>query len=291
MGLKEDTDKLKELYKDCIMPWGISITELYKVGELYSHITFEYLGEDLLKYDNVYKEISKTLDNHRIDLLNYEVAALLNNKEVKKCIQLYKYWGFNDYMGYVPRYGAKDAYYNNIIKLYDILQPYEHDIMAKAKSITFVYNLNSSPSNEVYCSHDCQMLLLLKEICIFYHDEIECIREELLKLQPNKEVELKELPKELNTDEFKQIYEKAINAGLCDESYKWLKTDALLAYFAGSVSDELKLGKGEYNGKLKRAWKPFESLFGIKGLCGKYEDYEKKSDYPLGYEDVDSLFQ
>lgn len=98
------------------------------------------------------------------------------------------------------------------------------------------------------------------------------------------------LPNELNTDEAKSILQNAINAGFCDTNYQWKKTKALLAYFADKASEYLGLGKGEYDGKAKTSWKPFESLFGISGLSGAKRDYQKTGTLPDGYKDVDNLF-
>ena len=99
------------------------------------------------------------------------------------------------------------------------------------------------------------------------------------------------IPKELNNDKAKSIISKAIEAGLCDNNYKWLKSKALLAYFADRASEYLKLGKGEYDGKTKTSWKPFEALFGIDGLSGAKRDYQKTGTLPDGYKDVDNLFE
>lgn len=99
------------------------------------------------------------------------------------------------------------------------------------------------------------------------------------------------LPEVLNTNEAKSILQKAINAGFCDANYQWGKTKALLAYFADRVSEYLELGKGEYDGKAKTSWKPFESLFGISGLSGAKRDYQKTGTLPDGYKDVDTLFE
>lgn len=98
-------------------------------------------------------------------------------------------------------------------------------------------------------------------------------------------------PEELNNDNAKSIISKVIKAGLCDHNYKWLKTKSLLAYFADRASEYLKLGKGEYNGKIKTSWKPFETLFGISGLCGAKKDYQRTGTLPVGYKDVDKLFE
>ena len=99
------------------------------------------------------------------------------------------------------------------------------------------------------------------------------------------------LPETLNTDKAKSILQKAIDVGFCDANYQWKKSKALLAYFADRVSEYLELGKGEYDGKTKTSWKPFESLFGISGLSGAKRDYQKTGTLPEGYKDVDNLFE
>lgn len=103
-----------------------------------------------------------------------------------------------------------------------------------------------------------------------------------------------EIPDELNTDKAKELFQKAIDAGLIsvtENGYQWKKTKALLAYFADLANEHLKLGKGEYGGKAKISWKPFESLFGVSGLAGARLDYQKDGRYPDGYDQVDSLFK
>lgn len=100
-----------------------------------------------------------------------------------------------------------------------------------------------------------------------------------------------ELPKELDNDKGKSIIDKAIAKGLCSDKYKWFKSKALLAYFSDRASEYLNLGKGEYDGKAKISWKPFESLFGISGLSGAKRDYQKTGTLPNGHKDVDQLFE
>ena len=95
----------------------------------------------------------------------------------------------------------------------------------------------------------------------------------------------------MNSDKAKSIISSAIKKGLCDNNYKWLKSKALLAYFADRTSEYLKLGKGEYDGKTKTSWKPFETLFDISGLSGAKRDYQKTGTLPDGYKEVDKLFE
>lgn len=77
---------------------------------------------------------------------------------------------------------------------------------------------------------------------------------------------IREIPIEFQSEKAQRYLRRAIEAGLCDENYQWLKTKMLLAYFAHSVSDKLELLKSEQDGKLKTYWKPFEQLFGVSGL-------------------------
>lgn len=60
------------------------------------------------------------------------------------------------------------------------------------------------------------------------------------------------LPKALDTDEAKNLLEKAITAGLCDDTYKWNKSKALLAYFGEMASEYLGLCKVCMTASLKR---------------------------------------
>lgn len=133
-----------------------------------------------------------------------------------------------------------------------------------------------------------------------FYDAIEERRKVLL--QTNAQIEDKKevlhrkrektgTPSEFDDEQAKEILKKAINAGLCDNDYNWLKTKSLLAYFADRVSEYLKLGKGEYDGKAKTSWKPFEILFGISGLSGAKRDFQKTGTLPDGHKDVDNLFE
>ncbi len=107
----------------------------------------------------------------------------------------------------------------------------------------------------------------------------------------SKETDKISLPSELDTEQAKALLQSAIQNKLCDNNYKWLKTKSLLAYFADKASEYLNLGKGEYDGKTKTSWKPFETLFNIKGLSGAKNDYQKTGTLPDGYKNVDKLFE
>lgn len=100
-------------------------------------------------------------------------------------------------------------------------------------------------------------------------------------LQPQRQI-----PAELDTPEAKMIFEKAIEKGLMNDKFIWLKTKSLLACFCCEMSDKLKLGKGQ---KLY-IWKPFEQLFGVENLRGAKNDLEKIGVEPRGIEDLKAIF-
>lgn len=101
----------------------------------------------------------------------------------------------------------------------------------------------------------------------------------------------KNLPIELNNDKAKNLLQKTITAKLCDNTYRWLKSKALLAYYSDKASEYLCLCRGEYDGRPKTSWKPFEILFEVNGLSGARRDYQKTGTLPDGYREIDRLFE
>ena len=102
------------------------------------------------------------------------------------------------------------------------------------------------------------------------------------------------IPYELNNDEAKRYFKKAINIGLMDANYKWLKGLGLLACFARDMSIKLQLGKGvNSNGSHRISWKPFETLFNQpKGkLRLNYNDIQKTGQPPRDIWMVDKVFE
>ena len=98
----------------------------------------------------------------------------------------------------------------------------------------------------------------------------------------------RELPKELNTDEAKMYFERAIKIGLMDGNNKWLEGKQMLAWFASKMSDRLKLGKGD-----RISWKPFETLFGFKSgeLRSHFNDIQKTGNHPKNANLIDKVFE
>lgn len=66
------------------------------------------------------------------------------------------------------------------------------------------------------------------------------------------------LSKELNTDEANKYFSNAIEAGFMDNSYQWNGTKYQAALFAEICSEKLNL---------RYKWKPFETLWNMKGLA------------------------
>ena len=106
------------------------------------------------------------------------------------------------------------------------------------------------------------------------------------------ERKVKQIPAELQTETARQILDKAISLGLCDNEYHWQKTNSLLAYFADCACEHLKLSKAEQDGKKKTYWKPFETLFGVSGLANYKNTYTNKTGkLPTDHETVESIFR
>lgn len=106
--------------------------------------------------------------------------------------------------------------------------------------------------------------------------------------------EPQQLPKELETEEAKRYFAKAIELGLMDNNYKWLKGLQMLSSFAREMSLKLNLNKATNADKTKRiAWKPFEQLFGVERgkLRGNYNDIQKTGVEPKEKDLIDKVFE
>lgn len=103
-----------------------------------------------------------------------------------------------------------------------------------------------------------------------------------------------QIPKELETEKAKKIFQRAIDSGFIDSDYKWLGNDRkLLAYFVVRASEYLKLSKAtNADGTGRTSWKPFEVLLNQKKLLSVKNEYMKFNTKftPPGYQDIDTLF-
>ena len=93
---------------------------------------------------------------------------------------------------------------------------------------------------------------------------------------------------ELATPEAKTYFDKAIELGLMNKFYNWLKGLQMLACFAREMSLRLHLGKGE-----RISWKPFETLFLIEPgkLRLNYNDIQKTGQDPKESDLIDKVFE
>ena len=99
------------------------------------------------------------------------------------------------------------------------------------------------------------------------------------------------LPKELSSEEAKEMIETAIEAGLIEihgYKLKWTKSKQLLAYYTEQMCKKLNIGKGE-----KTSWKPFEKIFNETGLKNAKQDAMRFNCHfePNGYTEIDNLFE
>lgn len=117
---------------------------------------------------------------------------------------------------------------------------------------------------------------------------------ELVKHNPNCNPEPQQIPKELSTPEAKVYLDKAIELGLMDSNYKWLKGLQMLACFAREMSMKLQLGKGvNGDGQPRISWQPFETLFNLERykLRSNYNDIQKTGQSPIEIGLIDKVFE
>ena len=110
----------------------------------------------------------------------------------------------------------------------------------------------------------------------------------------NKTENTQNLPKELDTDEAKGYFKKAVELGLMSENYRWLKGWQMLACFAREMSLRMQLGKGvNSDGSQRISWKPFETLFNLPvgKLRSNYNDIQKTGQNPSGIRMIDKVFE
>lgn len=101
-----------------------------------------------------------------------------------------------------------------------------------------------------------------------------------------------DLPEALNAPDAEAILQRAVEVGLCDEGYNWLKSKRLLAWFANAVSERLNLGKGiTADGRPRTSWRPFEILFKQKGLATTLADLRRVGEEPADRDLVDEVLK
>lgn len=117
---------------------------------------------------------------------------------------------------------------------------------------------------------------------------------ELVKHNSNCNPEPQQIPTELSTPEAKVYLDKAIELGLMDSNYKWLKGLQMLACFAREMSMKLQLGKGvNGDGQPRISWLPFETLFNLERykLRSNYNDIQKTGQSPIEIGLIDKVFE
>lgn len=117
-----------------------------------------------------------------------------------------------------------------------------------------------------------------------YKEFLDEVQADIVKQQQKPQ----QIPTELSTPEVKVYLDKAIELGLMDSNYKWLKGLQMLACFAVEMSKRLKLGKGE-----RISWKPFETLFSVNSgkLRLNYNDIQKTGQQPKESYLIDRVFE
>ena len=102
------------------------------------------------------------------------------------------------------------------------------------------------------------------------------------------------MPKELDTKEARDLFEKTAKFGYCTKDgslYRWIGTLALLGYFVDKASEYLKIRSS--NNRIP--WKIFKEAFqceetDIATAKSAVNDYKNKTfNYPIGYDDIEMI--
>lgn len=121
------------------------------------------------------------------------------------------------------------------------------------------------------------------------------LKSEFMTQQPQSlSPEPQQISEELETPEAQRYFKKAIDLGLMDSNYHWLKGLQMLACFAAKMSDVLDMGKGQLaDGRKRISWKPFEALFclPVGKLRGNFSDIQKTGAYPSEYWLIEKVFE
>lgn len=93
-----------------------------------------------------------------------------------------------------------------------------------------------------------------------------------ININSNSNKETYSIPKELNTEKAKKLFEASIKAGLMDEKLQFNGSKYLAVYFAGEAA--------KYLGLKKKKWEPFEKLWDYKYLAQtEYEVHARIGKY------------
>ena len=105
-------------------------------------------------------------------------------------------------------------------------------------------------------------------------------------------VKLQELPTEIDTEQARKYFARAVAAGLMSEQFEWLASQSLLACFCREMSVKLDLGKGySSEGQKRLCWKLFEDLFNQPNLRASLNSLQQTGSDPIDVEKLNSIFK
>lgn len=169
-------------------------------------------------------------------------------------------------LGILNRIGKLESYIERIKDVWSNkpAKALADEIKSKLANISPLYMFLFYCKDNVAVNNVSNYLKIRKEL-------LECVNE----LFDVSELEIV-LPSDLDTVEAKELFKKAIEAGLMEKSekgFKWKESNALLAYFCGKIycGDILEIDEVTKEEKVKRGSsffpdKPLQELFNVKNL-------------------------
>ena len=149
------------------------------------------------------------------------------------------------------------------------------------------------PTNYLFNETDLQRCLTFLDNLKEDINDYEYYDLQAVKRREKPSIESKTLPKELDTQIFKAILNRAKKAGFVEENaerHEWNGQKNELAWFAVKVSEKLSLSNRENsNGTKQTNWQPFEILFGVPNLRGAYNDMQKTGSSPKKEKEIEKI--
>lgn len=272
MGKEKYIEEIKRLWFDCETEDNTEL--LYRFYRKYYDVLYEFWNDGENQYMcHIYNMLCKK----SCEIYSFGAKNLMGNPNLLKIWQKWNYI-FNDDKQLIQRNAELKA--QCIISLYDELAKYEDDIYfvgGRAK-------LNQE--HRIYNTNEMIQVLNLYIICEDYHNQYEYIRNLFEKARESNKSE--KLPKKLDTQKAKSLFEKIPYCEKDGNLYKWNGSPSLFGYFVDKTSDFLGIRPSNN----RKPWSIYAEAFqmskkSISTAKSAVNDYKNKSiSEPEGYYEI-----
>ena len=245
----------------------------------------EYSIKEIEKADNTGDKAKDVITAYQSNL-DYCNSCKITAKDVYD-----EYWGICQSIESLPKCAkAMAVRFENVgipIWICNSHSDYQKRVNNKIWSIEQQGNITKSQASDLMCLFD--LLASWVRVWMF---RVQAILKEMgiepkpLSINSTKEKETTfdeiQLPEELNTDEAKELFNKAIKAGFMDNNYKFIGTWYQAAYFAEIAAEKLRL---------KYKWKYFQILWGYDKLSQTRRESKERFGKVDKQNDIEKIFR